>query len=31
MDETPKIAILRQENIFIENLDRETLASLDIS
>lgn len=31
VDETPKIAILRDENIFIENLDRETLSSLDIS
>lgn len=31
VDETPKIAILREENIFIENLDRETLSSLDIS
>ena len=31
VDETPKIAVLREENIFIENLDRETLSSLDIS
>lgn len=31
VDETPKIAILREENIFIENLDRETLSSLDLS
>lgn len=31
VDETPKIAILREENIFIENLDKETLSSLDLS
>lgn len=30
-DETPKIAVLREENIFIENLDRDTLSSLDLS
>lgn len=31
VDETPKIAVLREDNIFIENLDRETLSSLDLS
>lgn len=31
VEETPKIAILREENIFIENLDRESLSSLDLS
>lgn len=31
MDETPKIAVLRDDNIFIENLDKETLSSLNLS
>lgn len=30
VESVPKIAVLRDENIFIENLDRETLASLDL-
>lgn len=31
VDESPKIAVLREDNIFIENLDKETLSSLDLS
>lgn len=31
VDDTPKIAVLREDNIFIENLDKETLSSLDLS
>ena len=31
VEETPKIAVLRDDNIFIETLDRETLSSLDLS
>lgn len=30
-DETPKIALLRDESIYIENLDKDTLSSLDFS
>lgn len=30
-EETPKIAVLRNDDIFIENLDRGTLASLELS